>query len=214
MSPDSAETASGPILLLHNAIARLQISNAYDDLDPLDGLKGLFDNLYASIREQNTSKCATHALELWMPHKNGCQPEVEQLFLQQALRSFINIAEKNRIAEYIGRRSAFSNALLDGAVPFPAPPGINYPGILGWDKIKDEFIRVDFIDGSLFAEIDGLNWNKREYEAGTTQWTYLRASAEGWSPLTEYIPQVKDICTHKNAPEFCAALFSGFITFC
>ena len=41
------------------------------------------------------------------------------------------------------------------------------------------------------------------------EWTRLRAEANGWRPLAEVIPQAKEICTHKNAPAFCASLFLG-----
>ena len=83
---------------------------------------------------QRASKCATQTLRLWIPHDTSLRNTVDQKLLEQALRSFVNIADKERMAEYLGKRPEFSHALLDGAEPIPVPPGIDYPGILGWDK--------------------------------------------------------------------------------
>ncbi len=212
MIPDARETASGPVLLLHNAISRLQIGDAYSNtIDPMDGLKGQFDSVQREFSVFNDSEFATQTLKLWLPHNKSNQSTHNQQFLQPALRSFINIAKKNRMADYLGKRPDFGSALLDGADPIPVPPGIDYPGIIGWNREKDTFVRVDFVDNeTTFGDLDGITWEAFDRDdTNGREWTRLRAAAKGWQPLIDIVPLAKDICVHENAPRFCASLFLG-----
>ncbi len=124
MIPDAMKAASGPVLLLHNAIARLQIGNKHEDaIDPLDGLKGQFsevDKYFATLR---ASECATQTLRLWIPHDTPCESTVHQNFIRQALRSFINVAVKERMAEYLGKRPEFQPRLARWRGTYPCTTG-------------------------------------------------------------------------------------------
>ena len=129
-------------------------------------------------------------MELWLPNASDAPVNGSSNYVADALRAFVNTADKSLVADYLSRRFRLSRGLFKGAIPIPSPPGIEYPGILGWDQNSQSFLRVDFGDSKQgLNPVAGLEWGVEQAEAKGL-WKIYRAKANGWSLLGEELSRV------------------------
>ena len=188
------------VLLFHEAIARLRISNDRDEIrlaksqaqppeqlfsgtlqDPLIPLKGSIE--LWSQKEYGSGPSLLRTLELWMPEADPVNSQKHSSLARAiALGTLVNLAPRKVIELLDYRVPLKSFALGEASRLIPTPPGIDVPGLVGLDDDDQTVLRADF-----WSELDRhfvptLPWQPRASDA-SLDWKISHAPLKDFNYL-------------------------------